>query len=214
MCVFQCYNIIQYVHSYICHVNVYLCVSECMHTTCMLLFSVGIKAMEVRSLTMSNQKSEMKAQYCGQQEMIDRIIPITDPQPSLLTDHHEEGVTKVVLIWPLCCVLYILLFPLSTPSSYLFTLLLAITYIICTCNILSWLTSFLLRTRSLNLVSGPQTTLLVMCVCSEANVVVTPNHLITEVHPMYSCKPGSGLWTRDYILMISNSGLVIKVQVP
>ena len=53
---------------------------------------------------MSNQKSEMKAQYCGQQEMIDRIIPITDPQPSLLTDHHEEGVTKVALIWPLCTV--------------------------------------------------------------------------------------------------------------
>ena len=53
---------------------------------------------------MSNQKSEMKAQYCGQQEMIDRIIPITNPQPSLLTDHHEEGVTKVALIQPLCSV--------------------------------------------------------------------------------------------------------------
>ena len=70
-----------------------------------------------RSLTMSNQKSEMKAQYCGQQEMIDRIIPITDPQPSLLTDHHEEGVTKVALIRPLCTVHSISYFPFLLLAS-------------------------------------------------------------------------------------------------
>ena len=72
-----------------------------------------------RSLTMSNQKSEMKAQYCGQQEMIDRIIPITDPQPSLLTDHHEEGVTKVVLFQPLYAVHSLSCFPFSFHTFFL-----------------------------------------------------------------------------------------------
>ena len=43
-------------HSYIC-VSVYLCVSEFMHTTCMLLFSVGIKAME---MLIDNVQSEVR----------------------------------------------------------------------------------------------------------------------------------------------------------
>ena len=87
-----------------------------------------------RSLTMSNQKSEMKAQYCGQQEMIDRIIPITDPQPSLLTDHHEEGVTKVTLNRPLYTVHSIyLLFPFSFHTFFLplyLTLIIIISFLI------------------------------------------------------------------------------------
>ena len=69
VCVFVCYI----------HVNVYLCVSECMHTLHVCCYYQLESKPWRRSLTMSNQKSEMKAQYCGQQEMIDRIIPITDP---------------------------------------------------------------------------------------------------------------------------------------
>ena len=49
--------------------------------------------------------------------MIDRIIPITDPQPSLQPDHHEEGVTKVALIRPLCTVHSISYFPFLLLAS-------------------------------------------------------------------------------------------------
>ena len=57
----------------------------------MLLFSVGIKAMET---LIDNVQSEVR----DENSVLWTAGDVTDPQPSLLTDHHEEGVTKVALI--------------------------------------------------------------------------------------------------------------------
>ena len=46
-------------------------------------------------LTMGNQKSEMRAQYGSQRDMISRVLPSNDPQPPTLADHFSEGPTKV-----------------------------------------------------------------------------------------------------------------------